>query len=168
MTIQGGLRQRLIKDSLFNMLKDSLTALDWFDVGRSHKPINMIARSVPNDEEIPLNTIALSSGDLEEEAWEVGSLLSEHTWMFYVDVYGESEAIGSHLIGDVRDIMAGRHADAGRTRPNFPVYDYRQATPPIEFYCDIEEILIDRALDFPRAWQKHWYVCRFLVVDYYG
>jgi hypothetical protein len=165
--IQGGLRHRLIKDSLFNMLRDSLDTVGWFDTGRSHKPINMIARPVPDDEEIPFNTLALSSGDMEAEDWEIGSMLAEHTWMFYVDFYAENDPLGSHMMGDVRDILAGRFADAGRTRTNFPVYDYRQATPPVEFYCDIDEVFIDRAVDFPRPWQKHWYVCRFMVIDYY-
>lgn len=168
MPIRGGLRQRLIKDSLYNMVNDSLDNLGWYDPGRSHRPINFIARTVPPEEEIPLNTVVLSPGDLSEEEWEMGSMLAEHSWIFYVDIYAESDAIGSHFIGDIRDIMAGRHEDAGRTRPNFPVYDYRQATPPVEFYCDIEDVAIDRAVDFPRPWQKHWYVCRFLVVDYYG
>lgn len=168
MTIQGGLRHRLIKDSLFNMIHDSLDMVGWFDSGRNHLPINMVARQVPDDEEIPLNTLSLSSGDLDEQEWETGSMMAEHTWIFYVDFYAENDALGSHVIGDVRDIVAGRFEDAGRTRPNFPVYDYRDATPPIAFYCDIEEVLVDKATDFPRPWQKHWYACRFMVVDYYG
>lgn len=168
MALAGGLRQRFIKDSLFNMIQESLDAIGWFDSGRNNEPINLIARAVPNDEEIPINTLALSSGDLESDDWELGTLLAEHTWMFYVDFYGENDSVATHMIGDVRDILAGRFADAGRTRPHVAVYDYRMATPTIQFYCDIEEVMIDRAVDFPKPWQKHWWVCRFMITDYYG
>jgi hypothetical protein len=168
MTVYGGLRQRYIRDSLYNMIRDSLDALGWFDAGRAHLPIMMIAKPVDTEDEIPLNTLSVSSGDLEGDEWELGSMMAEHSWMFYVDFYGENESVATHLIGDVRDILAGRHPDANRTRTNFPVYDYSLATPTILFYCDIEEVMVDRALDFPRPWQKHWYACRFVVVDYYG
>jgi hypothetical protein len=175
MTIYGGMRQRLIKDSLYNMVHDSLDALGWFDAGRAHIPINMISKPIDDEGRpvgegtpIPQNTLSLVPGDLDDEEWEMGSALAEHTWIFYVDFYAQNDAWGLHLIGDVRDILAGRHPDIGRDRTNFPVYDYRQATPPIEFYCDIEEVIVDRAQDFPKPWLKHWYVCRFMVVDFYG
>lgn len=166
--LTGGLRQRFIRDSLYNMLHDSLDALGWFDAGRNNAAINMIARAVPEDEEIPINTLALSPGDLDAEDWEMGSNLAEHTWIFYVDFYGENDSVATHMIGDVRDILAGRMPDAGRVRPHVPVYDYRDATPSVQFYCEIDEIIIDRAVDFPRPWQKHWWVCRFMITDYYG
>lgn len=175
MTIYGGLRQRLIRDSLYNMLHDSLDALGWFDAGRAHKPINMIAKPIDDDGKpigegtpIPLNTLSVVPADLGDQDWELGSMLAEHTWMFYVDFYAENDAWGLQMIGDVRDILKGRHPDANRLRPHLPVYDYREATPTVQFYCEIDEVVLDRAQDFPKPWQKHWYACRFVVVDYYG
>lgn len=168
MPFYGGLRQRLIKDSVYNHVRDCLDTIGWFDAGRQHKPIAMRAKPAEFDEEIALNTLVIAPEDLSEDDWEMGSRMAEHTWTFYVDFYAENDAIGQHLVGDVKDILAGRFPTAGATRSRIPVYDYTQATPPIVFYVDIEEPLIDRAHDFPKDYQKFWYACRFFVVDTYG
>ena len=161
MAIVGGLRARLIRESLFQHIETALGDLGW-------TTIEFLASPKPNDEAIELNTLVLSDEDLIEDQAEMGSLLAEHRWTFYVDFYAADEAIGLHVIRDVKDIVGGRIPSIGVQRPNFPVYDFTQATPPVEFYCDIEDVVVDRAHDFPKPWQKYWYACRFTVVDHYA
>lgn len=164
----GGLRQRLIRDSLWHMLSDAIEDLGWLDSGRGHQPVDLRAYAVPLDEEIQLNTLALSDELLVESDDELGSVFAEHRWTFYVDFYAENEAIGTHMIHDVRSVVGGRMASIGRGDPSFVVYDYTQATPPELFTCEIEDVRVDRARDFPKPWQRYWFVCRFDVVDHYA
>lgn len=166
--VVGGLRARLIRDSIYNAIYAGLDALGWFDEGRKHTPINFTGKIVDQDEEIPLNTIVLVDEDIMESEIELGSNLAEHDWTFYVDFYAENAGIGRELINDVRDILAGRMSSIGRSHPSVIVFDYREPTPPALFKVHIEDIVIDRATGFPKPWQKHWYSCRFSVIDHYG
>jgi hypothetical protein len=167
MTVVGGLRARLIRDSIYHALYDAVDDLGWFDVGRRHKPIVFTGAAVANDEEIALNTVALSDEDLSELDLELGSTGVETRWTYYVDFYAEDDSIGKHFIHDIRDILGGRMSSIGRDHPNVVVYDYRMATPGSMFVVQLENIEVDRAHDFPKPWQKHWYACRFDVVDAY-
>lgn len=161
----GGLRARLIGDSAYQMITTAVEALGWLQPGRRHKPITFRPKPVPFDEEVPFNTLAVSQTDVSGMEAELGSLLTDDTWTFYVDFYAEDESIGKHLIHDVRDALRGMLPSIGRSRPILPVYAYDQATPVVAFYCDIEDVIVDRANDFPKPHQRYWYVCRFDVVD---
>lgn len=165
----GGIRARLIRQSLYEMVHDSLTALGWFSPGRQHLPFSFSAYSLQNTQEpIPFNTLALADGDVLSEDQEVGTLLSEFRWTYYLDFYGENDAISLHVTQDIKDILQGRMASIGRAQPNLRVYDYTMATPSAIFTCHIEDVVIDRANDFPQPWKRHWYAVRFDVVDAYA
>lgn len=164
----GGLRARLIRDSLYQMIKDGLTNLEWFDPGRHHAPINWRESEVSTTEEIPLNTLALSDGDTLTQDWEMGSDMSEHSWDFFIDFYAEDSAVGIHLIRDVKDLLEGRFPSIGRVAPVFTVHDYSQANTPALFTCEIENVDVDKAHTFTKPWQKHWYAIALTVLDYYG
>lgn len=167
--VVGGLRARLIRDSAFTMLRDSVDALGWRDAGRRHKPVLFRAEPVPWDEEVPLNTVAVSQTDVSGDEVELGSNLSEDRWTFYVDLYAEDESVGTHLAHDIRDILRGKIPSIGRNQPLLPVYNLAGETPEdVLFNCEIEDVLVDRANDFPKSWQRYWYVVRFIIVDYYG
>jgi hypothetical protein len=166
-SVVGGLRARLIRDSIYQCIYDALDELGWFDAGRRHRPIIFTGASVANDEEIAWNTIALSDEDLTESDLEMGSTAVETRWAYYVDFYAEDDSIGKHLIHDVRDLLAGRMSSIGRAHARVEIYDYRMATPAPIFSVDLEHIEVSRAHDFPKAWQKHWYACRFDVIDAY-
>lgn len=164
MAYAGGLRERLISDSVYHLLKDSLTLLGWFNPTRPYRTITIRTESVANDEEIDLNTIVISETVTTDNEAELGSNMGTVTTTFYVDFYAENEALGKDLIHDVRDILKGR---VGRTGTNLPVYDWSMATPALIFDCGIEDVVVDQARDFPKPWQKHWWACRFDVVDNY-
>lgn len=165
--ILGGLRSRLIWDSVYHAINDALTQLGWFDAGRQHQPVTFPPMPVSDNVEIALNTVALSDENLTETAMELGSQLVETSWSYYVDFYAESDVIGKHLINDIRDFLAGRMMDI-RPGTSLPVYDYRLATPAVVFYVEIDQLTVDRAHDFPKSWQQHWYSLSFVVVDAYG
>lgn len=166
--VVGGLRARFIRDSVFEMIKAAVIDLGWTDPARQHKPIYFSAQPGSWDEEVALNTVAVTQTDVRSEDSEMGSNLQEDRWTFYVDLFAEDESVGTHLIHDVRDILRGKMPSIGRGRPNVTVMDYSLALPAPLFTCDIEDVVIDRANDFPKPWQRYWYVCRFIVVDEYG
>lgn len=167
--IVGGTRARLVRESLYNMLYDALEDLGWLDlVGRDHATIHFTGRVVDRLTEIPVNTAVLSDEGRNDIGWELGSNMTESSWTYFFDFYAEDDALGKDLINDVRDILGGRMSSLGRNDPSFLVYDYRQATPPAIFRCQLEDIVVDRAHDFPHPWLRNWYACRFDVIDAYG
>lgn len=166
--IVGGLRVRLIKDSFFYMIEESLAVRGWFDPGRQHMPVNLVAKSQNWDEPVQYNTLAISVEDVQDDEQEMGSNLTEDRWQVYVDFFAEDDALGMDLTNDIRDILRGKMGSIGRGRPSFTVFDYRQATPNRLFRCGIENVISDRARNFPRPWQQHWYVVRCDVLDTYS
>jgi hypothetical protein len=152
---------------MHQMIKNGLDALGWFDTGRRHRPINMISHPVRWDEEVPLNTLSVVSTDTTDDELELGSNAAENRHIFYIDFFGEDDSIGKHLIHDVRDILRGKLPSIGRSRPVLPVYNWSLATPVGLFNCEIENVLVDHAHDFPKPWQRHWYSARCDVVDIY-
>lgn len=168
MAYTGGIRERLISDSVYNLIRTYLDLIGWFDAGRKHSPITLRTESVAQTEDIPFNTIVISETHTGDVDAEMGSNLGEVTTTFYVDFYAENEALGKHLIHDVRDILKGRMPDIGRTRQDLPVYDFAMTTPQVVFTCDIQDVVVDQARDFPKPWQRHWWMVRFDIVDEYG
>lgn len=165
----GGIRRRLIKHSFEMMLRNSLDQLDWFEPNRNHDPVTII--SIPMDEygpeEIKPNVISIAPEGERSEYWEMGSLMEEVRWDFYIDIFAENHAIGIHLTGDVEDIIKGKMPSIGRNRPHLEVLDYQQATPTPLFVCQIENVIVERVRDWTHPLQKHWYALGFEMVDYY-
>ena len=164
----GGLRARLVHDSVFNMLRDALTALGWFAPSATHTPITFISEPLDPNVEVPLNTIAIADADDRGDDIEMGSLLQELRWQIFVDFFAENDAIGLHLIRDVKDVLEGRMPSIGRTGPFVNVYDYTLATPAVLFAVDIEDVFTDKGRDFPQPWLRNWRSCGFTVVDTYA
>lgn len=167
-TVVGGLRARLIRDSLYNYVKDGVEARGWCDEGRRHAPFRFIPAPQDWDEEVPLNSIAVTNEDVGDAPAEMGSNLTDDTWTYYIDIYAEGEQIGMDVCHDVRDMMRGKMPSIGKGRMAFPVWDYRMATPEILFYCEIDGVVSDRARNFPQAWRKNWFTVRIDVNDTYS
>lgn len=166
--VVGGLRARLVRESLYQTVYDSLASLGWFDSGRQHQPITFVSAPIDDRVEIKFNTIAIADANIDTLEAEIGSSLAEHRWNFYIDVYGESNALGVELAHDIKDILEGRMPSIGRNEPSFSVLDYRQATPSLITTCQIENVMVDRAQGFPEQWRRWWYSVALLVVDTYG
>lgn len=164
----GGLRARLIRESTYQAVYDALETIGWFDSGRRHSPISFLPTGVDDSENVALNTAALADWDITEEEDEMGSLMSEHRQVYYVDFYAEDDAVGMDFSTDVKDILAGRMPSIGRGAPRIEVYDYTQATPPVIFTVGVENVAIDRPSVFERPWQRYFRTVRFELVDTYG
>lgn len=163
----GGLRARLVRDSVFHCIDKLMTDLGWYAPADSHQPIRFLADPLPLDVEVPLNTMALSEdGDAPDEI-ELGSQLAEHNWSMFVDFYGENEALALHVVRDIADGLAGRMSSLGRFAPLIEVYDWTLATPVCIFTVQLEQIKTERAHNFPHPWLRHWYSCSFTVIDTY-
>jgi len=167
MAIVGGLRARLTRDSLFYMLQDKLGLLGWFTAQVSRTPITFVAEPPSLDTEVPLNSLALADDSSQGIDIELGSGLAEQTWAYFVDFYAENDALGLHLIRDVKDLLEGRMASIGRSNNTLTVLDWSLATPAPIFVCQIEQVATHRAHDFPHPWLRHWHSCSFTLVDTY-
>jgi hypothetical protein len=170
----GGLRARLIRDSFEKMLRDALDARGWFDTDRRHSPITLISGAYDWDEPIPLNTLSIAAEDLSSDEIELGSNAAEDRWTVWVDFYAESEPLGMDVAHDIRDILRGKMPAIDRIAPIFPVLDFTvdlveppepPEPPPILFYCDIEDVVVDRARGFTRPHERYWYAVRCDIVD---
>ena len=163
--VEGGLRARLIHDSFEEHVRSILTARSWFAAGRAHAPITFLSKPLNWDEPIDINTIAITSSDVDGLEMEMGSNMMEDRWTYYVDFFAENEAVGTDLSNDIRDGLRGKLPSAGFTRTSFPVLDFREATPSVLFHCETENVLLDRAKDFPKPWLRWWYSIRVDIVD---
>lgn len=167
-TLRGGIRTRMINESIYRMVKDGLADLGWFDADRQHAPISFITEPVDRNEPITLNTLNISPEDTDDMETGLGESSVQERCTYYIDFYGESNAIGLELIHDIRDILGGRMPLIGRTHPQCTVYDFRAATPVEVGYVEFEDIIVDRSRTFPKPWLKNWFMVRFDVVDTYG
>ena len=164
----GGKRDRLIRDAVATTIRDALTDLGWFGTGRRHQPIVWRDEAVTEvTAEVPLNTITVASEDMSDVEAELGSLLSEDRWPFWVDFYAESEDVGKEVIGDVRDIMRGKHPTVGRDAPVVRVYNVFEDPVPLDpvFVLEVENVEIDRGRETTRPFEQFWFACSFDVVD---
>lgn len=168
MTITGGLRARFLNDSFYNLVKDSLDELGWFDANREHEPLQVLPEAQDFQEPIPFNTVAVSMEDEKDIGGELGSNLTEQEITFYIDLFCESEAILIHLARDIKDILGGRYASIDRTLASFPMYDYTKATPEIFAYGHINRVDVDKPRNFGQPWLKYSRFIRVLVEDTYG
>lgn len=164
----GGLRDRLIRDALYLLVKNSLTQIGWFQQPAAHRPITMVAEPGLPGVEVPVNTLAVSREDIPYDLIELGSQLSEERHVFYIDFYAQSDALGEHVAGDIRDVLRGRMPVIGRDRPTLDVFDRTQTPVPATpaFVLELDDVAVDRApRETARAWEAHWFMVRCVVID---
>lgn len=168
--IVGGLGERLLIDSLRYMLNASLDALGWFDAGRRHRSVTVIAEPVNWDVPVEANLIALYVQDVRSVEGEMGTvMLTSDRQSMRLTLLAESEALGLHLAGDLQDILGGNMPDAGRTRSSFEILDFQQATPPVVGYALIDDVaIVEPPSHVKRDWLSHWYDIDFVVTHDYG
>lgn len=167
MTYVGGLRARLIRDSVYRTVYDGLETRGWFAVASSHLPVTFPAVPVDINAQVAFNTIGMSDEDMVPAPAELGSGFTEFSWPMFVDVYGEDDSISLHLVGDIAALLAGRMPSVGRTDPHVVVTDWTLATPVPIFVVQVEDVRTHKAHDFPHPWLQHWRSCSFTIVDAY-
>lgn len=157
----------MIRDSYRNMVVEGLTSLGWFDANRRHLPFAVTDRPQKWDDPIRFNSLVISLEDRIDAEAELGSNLTVDTWTSYVDFYAESDDLGLQVMGDVCDILRGKMPSIGRTQPSFEAFDYREDPPEMFTTIQVQNILEDRARNFPNEWQSHWFVVRADLEDEY-
>jgi hypothetical protein len=117
-------------------------------------------------EPIEPNLIALDMTAVSVAEVEVGSWLTADTTIAYVDIYAESDALGTELSNDLRDVLRGR---AGlNVNGTIPIYDYRQATPPVIGHVAVTDVSALRATAAAQEpWMRHWFRVRCELIDTY-
>lgn len=168
MTYVGGLRARLVRDSVWHAVDDALRALGWYEPAASHSQVQFLPEPVDDSAEIPLNSLALGDTVDQSSPAEMGSPLADFRWDMHVDVYAENDSMALHLVGDVQAILAGRLPSIGRSAPVIAVWDYTLATPVVAFAVEVESIQTGRATGFSQPWLRFWRTCSFVIVDAYG
>lgn len=172
--IRGGLRARLITDSVRIAIIAGLTHLGWFDPTvhddppgvRSHLPLRYVPRPLKWDVAIEPNALAISTDDTRDMERGLGGEVEDRLRM-YADVFAQNDEFGWQLTHDIRDILIGKVPQAGRNLPAIDVYDLRQPTPSPFTQVDVEGTLIDRAESESREWRNRWFMVRFDIVDEY-
>lgn len=169
MTVVGGLRDRLLKDSFHAIVDQALSTLGWFDPDRYHRPINLIEKPQAWDVPVTANTVAVDFTGSEVSEWEVGSRLTSDVHIGYVEIFAENDSLGAHLSNDMRDWLRGRLQTA-RTGVTFPIFDYRAgSTPPVIGYMDIDAVSAVRNIAATNdTWLRHWYRVRCEIRDIYA
>jgi hypothetical protein len=164
----GGILYRLVFDNFVNMVTESLTDLDWFSDNRGHKPLKIYPEPIDENTAFDSNAMSISMEDIMETEAEMGSMLSEHSFSIYIDVYGENNVVAMHLASDIKEILQGRFTSIGRDNPVFDVYDLSQATPEFLFYCEIEEVELDRSRFHSKPYEKYWWVVSCIITYTYN
>lgn len=157
MVLEGGLRDRMVFESVLEAIKADLIARGWFAAGRWHKPILIVDEFPDSEAEVALNTLAFSLGDTVSREFELGSKAELLTVPMYVDFFAESDGVGRHVVGDIHSYV--------QVAGQFPVFDYRQPTPPVEFIVQLVEGTIERSKPSRavNTWQKNWHVVSFVL-----
>lgn len=157
-TLEGGLRDRMVAESLGRQIEGDLTVRGWFDAGREHAPINVIT-AFPNDtDEVPVNTIAFSVEEAFGDDAEMGSNSEVMQTAFFVDMFMEDDAVGWHLSGDVYSFLKKNAA-------SLDVFDYSDVGDPVEFTVGLIEIDRRKPTRAVNSWQRHWFTVSFLAED---
>lgn len=160
----GGLRARLIHDSIFYVVEAALENLGWMtDV--DHLPVNFVSGTLDDADTVPFNTVGFQTASTDGDYVEVGSELTEDRYVVFFDVYAEDEDVSKHLAYDLRDILRGKFASIDRDTCMLPVLDYTLATPSFLFYVEASNVTIDRAATWTKPHQQFWRVVRAEYID---
>lgn len=168
-TYLGGIRHRLIYDSVFLTTKSAMSQLGWLQARAGNGPVIMNPDPIDDqDDNVALNTLALADEGTRDTGWEIGSAVTEMTWTMAWDFFAESKTVGMQVAHDLRDILAGRMPSVGRTEATVQVMDYTQATPTFLFLVYLDNIRVDRAHGFPQPFRRWWYSVSFECIEEYG
>jgi hypothetical protein len=173
--VRGGLRARLVIDSIRVTILAGLIDLGWFDPTvhdtppglRRHQPLRYIPRPTSWDTPLAPNALAITPEVVEDDPHGFGDEIDDSIFV-YADLFAENHELGWELSHDIEDILLGRLPNIGRRGPIIDVWDLRQATPVVLTQLEIQNVVVDRAEGQARAWQQYWFMVRCDLIDEYG
>lgn len=164
--IAGGLRARLVQDSLSRFVVDGLTSLGWLDPGRRHLPVRVVAKPPRWDEPVVANAIALSFEMADLDDLELGSALTRTSAAATFDLYVESDSLAVDLANDIRDLLRGRLRSP--RHGVIELVDWSQATPVTFGYATVSDVRVHRPVALAsQDWRRHWVQVTCVVDDDY-
>jgi hypothetical protein len=171
--IRGGLRSRMVLDSVRFGVLTRLQAGGWFDATvhdtppgiRRHQPFRYIARPADWVDDIRPNAIAITPEDMADESRGFGGEVQDLNEI-YIDLFAEDDSLGWEVAYDLRDSLLGK--SVGAIGPQLDVYDFRQPTPAPFTSVDLDLVEVDRSQGEARTWQRHWFMIHIVVIDEYG
>lgn len=158
MALEGGLRDRMLIESLGNHIETHLNSLGWFDAGREHEAINMITGFPRDTDDVPLNTVAFTVEVAAGEDAEMGSRAEVHATAFFVDMFMENDAIGWHLSGDIYHFL--------KKNPVLAVYDYTDDLEPVDFHVQLSDVDRRKPTRATNPWQRYWFTVSCIAEDF--
>ena len=132
-------------------------------------PVTLLPKQLDWGKKIELNTISFVPEHDNSEYAETGSEFEEYKWIFYLDIFGESEAISLQLAHDIIAVLKGKFPLAGRG--NGPTIDICDLSQPGHYkigYVLIQNTTSTRSPVFEQPWQQFLRVVRFEASDWYG
>jgi hypothetical protein len=165
----AGDRSRLVVDSMRHMIIGALQELGWLDSSRRHLPITVLAEPLNWDVPVEANLVAFAMQEETLREMEMGNpVLTRGEAARHVIVLAESESLGLHLAGDIRDILAGRMPQIGRVRSSFEVLDFGLPTPVPIGYALVDDVRMVEPPDHnKRDWLQHWYMIEAKITNDY-
>jgi hypothetical protein len=171
--IRGGLRTRLVLDSVRFAVITALQQEGWFDPTvydtppgeRRHRPFRYITRPVDWAQNIQPNAIAISPEDLADEPLAFGGEV-EDAMELYIDVFAQDDSLGWQASYDIRDSLLGKTKNA--VGPQIDIYDFRQPSPAPFTTVDVDLIEVDQSQGEARIWQRYWFMLHLIVLDDYA
>lgn len=157
--LDGGLRDRMLLESVMKDIVADLTARGWFNVNSNYAPFTIVDEYPDDKDEVDLNTIAFSLGDSRTNATELGSKAETIYVPIFVDMFAESDGLGRHVVGDIHEFV--------QKQGQFDVRDYRDPVPPTEYVVQLVEGSIERSKPTRavNSWQKHWHIVAFVLTE---
>lgn len=176
--VQGGDRAVLIWESVHRWLHAKLTELSWFGPLGAPGPggrrveipsITWRTERIEDYEQIPINTLVISHGDLTFVPLETGSNGSIDSLDVWVEFYASDDHLGRRVMGDVLALVRGQMSSIGVEETVIPVLDWRTPDPdPDEplFHVSIEDPeMLHGGQNPERPEMRHWFGVNFLIVD---
>lgn len=167
-------QERLAFDTTRDYLIAQLTTLGWFGnvlpFGASNAgPVTLLDYIPENLVGIAPNTIAFTTGtDQTDKEAEMGADfggLWQTDYIFFIDIWGESQGIAKQLASDIRAILTGRLAGCSRVQQ---VIDKTvvPAVPAAGHFLQYENV----ETDTPTAQdqKRNWRVVKVVAEHYYN
>ena len=164
----GGLRIRLLHDSMVDALRDGLEEQGWFNPNRTHRPVRLLSAPQRWDEPLEPNTLAVTTRAVDGRYIELGSNYLEDEIPVRIDLYAEGDSIGVDLTNDIRVILRGRIGTAV-ANGSLAILDFRQATPsPLGHVLVTDARVLRNALLNETNWMRHWFTVSCVLIDAYN
>lgn len=155
--VTGGLRNRFVRESIFEHVNDELTVLGWFTMDPVHQPLLVVYAFPEEEDPVEVNTLSMTTGSSSVDYTEMGSLDFARYGVYFFDFFAEDDGIGMHLIGDLEDFF--------KRTPTLEVYDYENAKAvlnTVELTADVD---VRKPTRITQPWQKFWYTLSIGIED---